>query len=152
VPNGQSVGTDKYRYKLAWLAALTAWLAGELARHERLVVVGDFNIAPEEADVHDPKKWAGKVLFSGPERKAFRELLGLGLVDAFRHFPQPPGSFTWWDFRTNAFPRNAGLRIDHILVSPALVPYLASCTIDVEPRRGERPSDHTPVIATLSDA
>lgn len=151
VPNGQEVGSDKYRYKLGWLAALTDWLRAELAKHERLVVLGDFNIAPEEADVHDPKAWAGRVLFSGPERRAFRELAGLGLVDGFRRFPQPPKSFTWWDYRTNAFPKNQGLRIDHILLSPGLAPRLVACAIDLEPRRGERPSDHTPVVATFSD-
>ncbi len=150
VPNGQAVGTDKYRYKLAWLAALTGWLEAELVRYPSLVVLGDFNIAPEEADVHDPKLWAGRVLFSGPERQAFRGLVGLGLADAFRMFSQPPSMFTWWDFRTNAFARNRGLRIDHILVSPGLAPRLTECTIDLEPRRGDRPSDHAPVLAAFA--
>jgi exodeoxyribonuclease-3 len=150
VPNGESVDSDKYRYKLAWLEALTAWLKEELARHPKLAVLGDLNIAPEEQDVHDPKLWEGQVLFSEPERAAFRALLSLGLKDAFRLFPQPEKSFSWWDYRMNAFKRNLGLRIDHILLSPALAEACTACAIDREPRKAERPSDHAPVVADLS--
>jgi exodeoxyribonuclease-3 len=152
VPNGESVDSDKYRYKLGWLEALTAWLKEEVARHPRLAVLGDYNIAPEAQDVHDPKLWEGQVLFSEPERAAFRALLALGLKDAFRLFPQPEKSYTWWDYRMNAFKRNLGLRIDHILLSPALAAACTACVIDREPRKAERPSDHAPVVADLSHA
>ncbi|MBK9244984.1 MAG: exodeoxyribonuclease III [Burkholderiales bacterium] len=148
-PNGQAVGSDKYEYKLAWLAALTDWLRGELARHEQLLLAGDFNIAPEPRDVHDPALWEGQVLFSEPERAAFLALLGLGLKDSFRLFEQPERSYTWWDYRNLAFRRKMGLRIDHILLSNAAAARCTACTIDVEPRRREQPSDHAPVIATL---
>jgi len=150
VPNGESVESDKYRYKLAWLAALKTWLGEELARHPRIAVVGDFNIAPEDRDVHDPKLWEGRVLFSEPERAAFRELLGLGLRDAFRLFDQPEKSFTWWDYRMNAFRRNMGLRIDHILLSQPLASDCTRCAIDRDARKAERPSDHAPVVAELA--
>lgn len=149
VPNGQSVDSDKYRYKLEWLAALAGWLKGELARHPRLALLGDFNIAPEECDVYDSKLWEGQVLFSPPEREAFRNLLQLGLTDSFRLFDQPDRSFTWWDYRMNAFRRNMGLRIDHILLSRELAQRCKSCTIDREMRGRERPSDHAPVIAEI---
>ncbi|MEP7027024.1 MAG: exodeoxyribonuclease III [Candidatus Eisenbacteria bacterium] len=149
VPNGQSVGSDKYKYKLEWLGALHAWLAEEMRRHEQLVVLGDFNIAPADEDVHDPAEWEGQVLFSDPERAAFHGLVGLGFVDTFRRFEQEPRSFSWWDYRMNAFTRNRGLRIDHILASPALAARLKAAAIDVEPRRAERPSDHAPVLATF---
>ncbi|MFA5520379.1 MAG: exodeoxyribonuclease III [Castellaniella sp.] len=148
-PNGQSVDSDKYEYKLAWYAALHDWLREELQRYPRLAVLGDFNIAPADEDVHDPKRWQGKVLVSEPEREALRRLLDLGLVDAFRAFEQEEKSFTWWDYRLRAFPRNAGLRIDHILLSTALMPSCTACVIDRKPRANEQPSDHTPVIATL---
>jgi len=148
-PNGQAVGSDKYEYKLRWIAALAAWLRGELARHPRLALAGDLNIAPEERDVHDPAAWAGQVLFSEPERSAFRALLELGLADAFRLFEQPPRSYTWWDYRNLAFRRKMGLRIDHILLAPPLAACCTACTIDLEPRRREQPSDHAPVLATL---
>ncbi|MHB9101407.1 MAG: exodeoxyribonuclease III, partial [Sulfuricella sp.] len=115
-------------------------------RHPRLVVLGDFNIAPEERDVHDPKAWEGQVLFSLPEREAFRRLIGLGLADSFRLFEQPEEIYSWWDYRMNAFRRNMGLRIDHILLSPSLAETCKSCTIDKEARRAERPSDHAPVM------
>ncbi len=150
VPNGQSVGSDKYDYKLRWMQALTAFLRNELERHPWLAVLGDFNVAPEEADVHDPRLWEGQVLFSGPEREAFKKLLAVGLVDSFRLFPQPEKSFTWWDYRLNAFKRNLGLRIDHILLSRDLASRCTRCSIDLEPRRGVRPSDHAPVIAELA--
>ena len=147
IPNGQSVDSDKYRYKLAWLAALTAWLREEIARHPKLVLLGDYNIAPEDRDVHDPKEWAGQVLFSEPEKAAFRGLVALGLADAFRLFEQPERAYSWWDYRMLAFQKKRGLRIDHILVTPALAKACTACTIDVEPRRAERPSDHAPVLA-----
>jgi exodeoxyribonuclease-3 len=149
VPNGQSVGSEKYEYKLRWLAALQKWLEKEIRSHERLLVMGDFNIAPEDQDVHDPAAWAGNVHVSEPERAAFRGLLGIGLVDVFRRFEQPPKSFSWWDFRTFAFRRNNGLRIDLILANEGLAARATGSRIDVEPRRGERPSDHTPVLATF---
>lgn len=149
VPNGQSVGSDKYEYKLAWMDALARWLAGEAARHPRIAVMGDFNVAPEERDVHDPQAWAGRVLFSLPERAALARLAEAGFVDAFRLFEQPERSYTWWDYRMNAFRRKMGLRIDHILLSPALAATCRSCTIDTAPRRLERPSDHAPVACEL---
>ncbi len=150
VPNGQSVDSDKYRYKLDWLAALSAWLERELARYPQLAVVGDYNIAPEDRDVHDPEAWKGQVLVSPPERDAFRRLTELGFKDSFRLFEQPEKSYTWWDYRMNGFKRNLGLRIDHILLSPSLAANCSSCSIDLEPRRNERPSDHAPVIAEIT--
>lgn len=149
VPNGQSVDSDKYRYKLAWLAALHDWLKGELARHPKLVLLGDYNIAPEDRDVYDPGAWQGNVLVSEPERQAFRDLMQLGLHDSFRLFDQPDQSYSWWDYRMMAFRRNRGLRIDHILVSEPLVALCRSCLIDKAPRKLERPSDHTPVVLAL---
>ena len=151
MPNGQAVGSDKYAYKLKWLAALTGWLKEELARHPRLVLLGDFNIAPEDRDVHDPAAWQGQILCSEPERDAFRRFLELGLVDAFRLFDQPEKSFSWWDYRMMAFRRNIGLRIDHILLSPELAGRCRACSIDKAPRRLERPSDHAPVMVELDD-
>lgn len=149
VPNGQAVGSEKYSYKLKWIAALNQWLRAELQQHGQLLVAGDLNIAPEPADVHDPQAWAGQVLFSEPERAAFRALLNLGLKDSFRLFEQPGRSFTWWDYRNLAFRRKHGLRIDHMLMSHELAARCVACTIDVGPRRLEQPSDHAPVIATL---
>jgi len=148
-PNGQAVGSEKYAYKLDWLQGLHAWLSGELGRYPDLALVGDFNIAPEDRDVHDPALWAGQILCSDAERAAFAGLLGLGLHDAFRRFDQPERSYTWWDYRDLAFRRKQGLRIDHILLSTALAPRCSACEIRVELRRLERPSDHAPVIATL---
>ncbi|MFN3883328.1 MAG: exodeoxyribonuclease III [Rhodocyclaceae bacterium] len=150
MPNGQAVGSDKYVYKLQWLDALARWLGEELQRHPHLALLGDFNIAPEDRDVHDPAAWQGQVLCSEPEREAFRRLLALGLVDAFRLFDQPEKSFTWWDYRMMAFRRNHGLRIDHILVSPPLAARCRACRIDTAPRKLERPSDHAPVIAEFA--
>ncbi len=149
-PNGQAVGSDKYEYKLKWYAALREWLKDELARHTRLAVLGDLNIAPEDRDVHDPKAWEGQVHVSEPERAEFRALIALGLKDAFRLFDQAEKSFSWWDYRMMAFRRNAGLRIDFILMSPALAAHCTSCIIDKAPRKLERPSDHTPVVAETS--
>ena len=149
-PNGQSLDSDKYPYKLSWFAALREWLAQELQRHPRLMVLGDYNVAPRDEDVHDPEKWAGQVLVSEPERQAFRDLLGLGLHDSFRLFEQEPKQFSWWDYRQLGFRRNAGLRIDHILISDALKPLCVSCGVDKEPRRLPQPSDHAPVVAQFN--
>ena len=150
VPNGQSLDSDKYQYKLNWLAAFATWLEKELAAHAHVAVLGDYNIAPEDRDVHDPKAWEGHVLVSPPERDAFRRLIDLGFKDSFRLFEQPEKSFSWWDYRMNGFRRNLGLRIDHILLSPGLSAGCANCTIDLEPRRHERPSDHAPVVAEIA--
>lgn len=149
VPNGQSVESDKYQYKLKWLAALNEWLRKELARNHRLAVLGDYNIAPEDRDVHDPELWRGQILCSEPERAAFGKLLALGLTDSFRLFEQPEKSFSWWDYRAAGFRRNLGLRIDHILLSEPLAAQCTASTIDRDMRKLERPSDHAPVIATL---
>lgn len=147
IPNGQSVDSDKYQYKLSWLAALRGWLEKELAHYPKLALLGDYNIAPEDRDVYDPAGWQGNVLVSEPERAAFRSLQQLGLRDAFRLFEQPEKSYSWWDYRMMAFRRNMGLRIDHILISEGL--QCAACSIDKAPRKLERPSDHTPVIAEI---
>ena len=150
VPNGESVESDKYRYKLDWLTALTAWLRAETAQNPSLALLGDFNIAPEDRDVHDPQLWAGKVLCSDAERDAFVQLTRLGLQDSYRLFEQPEKSFPWWDYRMQAFRRKMGMRIDHILASAALASSCKSCAVDIEPRRHERPSDHAPVVAEFT--
>jgi exodeoxyribonuclease III len=149
VPNGQSVGSEKYEYKLRWLTALRDHLRDELDRHAKIAVVGDFNIAPEDRDVYDPEEWRGQVLCSDAEREKLSALLDLGFVDVFRRFEQPDKSFSWWDYRAAAFRRNHGLRIDLILASPALAANCTACSIDIEPRRREQPSDHVPVWATF---
>jgi exodeoxyribonuclease-3 len=149
IPNGQSIDSDKYRYKLGWLAALHDWLKQELVRYPKLVLLGDYNIAPEDRDVHDPAAWVGNVLVSEPERDAFRALLALGLKDSYRLFEQPEKTFSWWDYRMMAYRRNMGMRIDHILISEPLVPQCKNCVIDKAPRKLERPSDHTPVVVEL---
>ncbi len=151
IPNGQAVDSDKYQYKLRWLEGLHGWLAKECEAHPNLVLLGDYNIAPDERDVHDPVAWQGQVLVSEPERAAFQRLLGLGLKDAFRLFEQPEKLFSWWDYRQMAFRRNMGLRIDHILLSNPLATRCSACVIDKIPRKWEQPSDHTPVVATLDD-
>jgi exodeoxyribonuclease III len=151
VPNGQAPDSDKFQYKMRWLTALRKWLRTELAAHPQLVLMGDFNIAPEDRDVHDPVAWAGQILCTPEERAHFAALVELGLVDAFRLFDQPPKSWSWWDYRNLAFRKNQGLRIDHILVSEALKPRVAACVIDKLPRKNERPSDHAPVIVELRD-
>ncbi|MFM7396377.1 MAG: exodeoxyribonuclease III [Gammaproteobacteria bacterium] len=147
VPNGQEPGSDKYAYKLRWLEALERWLRDALLKDRDVIVLGDFNIAPQDRDVHDPAAWVGSVHVSEPERTAYRQLLDAGLVDVFRNFDQPEKSFSWWDYRAAAFRRNNGLRIDLILATPALAKRCVGSRIDREPRRAERPSDHTPVIA-----
>jgi exodeoxyribonuclease-3 len=150
IPNGSSVGSEKYEYKLGWLAALRDFLAAELETHEKLVVLGDFNIAPDDRDVYDPVKWGDDILCSPAERAALGEVLGLGLSDVYRQFDQPENNFSWWDYRAAGFRRNAGLRIDLILASAAMSDTCTASYIDKEPRTWERPSDHTPVIAEFS--
>lgn len=149
VPNGQSVGSDKFAYKLAWMRALRDWLVDECARFPRLAVMGDYNVAPEDRDVHDPAAWEGSVLFSEPEKAALRDIAVIGLHDAFRLFDQPPKSFSWWDYRMLGFQKGRGLRIDHILLSDALRDACTACTIDRDERKKPQPSDHAPVIATF---
>lgn len=150
VPNGSEVGSDKYAYKLEWLLRIRNWLEGERVRYPRMVVMGDFNIAPDDRDVHDPDLWRGKVLCSDAEREALRALLNVGVKDAYRAFEQDPGSFSWWDYRMNGFRRNLGLRIDLILMSEPLLAQCERCWIDKAPRALERPSDHAPVAALLT--
>ena len=149
-PNGQSLDSEKYPYKLNWLKALGDWLEQQLQSHPQLALLGDYNIAPEDRDVHDPAAWAGQVLVSEPERAAFQRFQAMGLQDSFRLFEQEEQSFSWWDYRPAGFRRNLGLRIDHILLTKALAEKCTACEIDQAPRKLERPSDHAPVIATLN--
>jgi exodeoxyribonuclease-3 len=149
IPNGESVASDKYRYKLDWLNRLNVWLRKQLLLYPRLALLGDYNIAPEDRDVHDPNFWQGKVLFSEPEKAAFKDLVALSLQDSFRLFDQPEKSYSWWDYRTNGFKRSMGLRIDHILLSAELAKSCQSCTIESARRAHERPSDHAPVLAEI---
>jgi exodeoxyribonuclease-3 len=150
VPNGSEVGSEKYDYKLRWLAALRDFLQSELERHDNVVVLGDFNIAPADEDVYDAEKWGDAILCSPGEREALKHVLDLGLTDVFREFEQPAKTFSWWDYRAAGFRRNAGLRIDLILTSPAMTARCTASYIDKEPRAWERPSDHTPVVAEFS--
>jgi exodeoxyribonuclease-3 len=150
VPNGESISSAKYQYKLTWLANLAALVSEELKNHSKVVILGDFNIAPTDDDVHDPAEWLGRVLFSDPERAALQTVVDMGMVDCFRLHPQEAKSYSWWDYRMNAFKRNRGLRIDHILASKGLADQCTSCTIDKGPRGLERPSDHAPVIAEFN--
>lgn len=145
VVNGEKVGSEKFDYKLRWLSAVREWLRAELEQHPNMIVLGDFNIAPDDRDVHDPKRWREKILCSTPERDALRSLLDLGLHDSFRLFNDEPGHHSWWDYRLAAFQRNWGLRIDLVLVSEALKARVTAAGIDKDPRGWERPSDHTPV-------
>jgi exodeoxyribonuclease-3 len=147
VVNGKEVGSDKYDYKMEWLARVTEWVAEEMQRFEKVIVLGDFNIAPDDRDVYDPEAWRERILCSTPERAALQGMLDLGLSDTFRQFEQPEKTWSWWDYRQAAFRRNMGLRIDLILASDALAAKCTASYIDKEPRRQERPSDHTPVIA-----
>lgn len=149
IPNGQALDSDKYQYKLRWLDGLQQWLAAEVARHPELALLGDYNIAPEDRDVHDPAAWVGQVLVSAPERAAYERMRGLDLKDAFRLFEQADKLFSWWDYRQMAFRRNMGMRIDHILLTPKLAGACTACVIDKAPRKWEQPSDHTPVVATI---
>ena len=151
VPNGSAVGSEKYDYKLAWLDALLAWLPTLLAQHPRLVVVGDFNIAPEDRDVHDPVQWQDQILCSEPERARLRQLMSSGMVDTFRLFEPAGGCYSWWEYRAAGFRRNLGLRNDLALASQVLAATCVSSHIDREPRGWERPSDHAPVVVTFSD-
>ena len=151
-PNGQSPDSDKFVYKLGWLKVLEVWLKDELSQNSRLALLGDFNIAPTDVDVHDPSKWVGQNLVSPPEREAFQRLIELGLTDSFRMFEQAPKSFSWWDYRMMGFRRNAGMRIDHILLSESLKDKCIASIIDKEPRTWEQPSDHAPVIAEIKMA
>ena len=149
VVNGKAVGDEKYAYKLHWLERVREFLAGEIARHPNLVVLGDFNIAPDDRDVHDPAAWGEDILCSPPERAALKTITDLGMHDSFRLFEQEGGHYSWWDYRQGAFRRNMGLRIDLILVGEALRSAAVGAAIDREPRRWERPSDHTPVTLEL---
>ncbi len=150
VVNGQEVGSDKFAYKMHWLEKVREYIRQDLINHENYVVLGDFNIAPTDADVHDPRSWHDKILCSTPEREALQAILGLGFVDTFRQFEQEENSFSWWDYRMNGFKRNLGLRIDLILASEALAKQCQSSSIDKVPRGWERPSDHAPVVAEFS--
>lgn len=150
VPNGQAVGSEKYQYKLAWLDAFHAWLKSEIEQNPNVAVLGDYNIAPADCDVHDPAAWLGQVLVSDLERSAFQRLCDLQLADAFRLFPQPEKIYSWWDYRQLAFRRNMGLRIDHILLTPPLAARCTACVVDKLPRKWEQPSDHAPVVAEIS--
>ena len=150
-PNGQSVGSDKYQYKLRWFSALQGWLKEELARHPRLAIMGDFNVAPEDRDVYDPKAWEGSVLVSEPERAAFRALLELGLKDSFRLFPQPEKTYSWWDYRMLGFPKGNGMRIDHILATRPAVERCTAAYVVRDERKGKQPSDHAPVVAVFRE-
>lgn len=145
VPNGAAVGTDKYAYKLEWLRHLHDFVKN--SSHQKIVILGDFNIAPADEDVHEPLLWKAQVLVSEPERAAWKELLNLGLVDCYRQSPIGETQYSWWDYRQAAFRRNLGLRIDHILASADMACHLQGCEIDKIPRAWERPSDHAPVIA-----
>jgi exodeoxyribonuclease-3 len=147
VPNGSEVGSEKYEYKLNWLRSLHSFLKTEMEQHENLVVLGDFNIAPADADVYDPEKWGEAILCSPAERQALADLIDLGLTDVFRKFEHPADTFSWWDYRAAGFRRNAGLRIDLILTSDSMTRRCTASYVDKEPRAWERPSDHAPVIA-----
>ena len=147
--NGQSLDSDKFLYKMKWLEGLRSWLRDELRAHPNLVLLGDFNITADDRDSYDPVGLSGTIHHSPEERLHFQALLDLGLNDAFRMFDQPEKSYSWWDYREMAFRRNRGLRIDHILVSEALKPFIRSCVIDKLPRKNERPSDHAPVVVEL---
>jgi len=147
VPNGQSPDSPKYQYKLNWFLHFKKYIKQQLKHYPNLIILGDFNVAPADEDVYDPKAWEGQVLCSAPERQALGDIIQLGLTDSFRLFPQPPKSYSWWDYRMMAFRRNMGLRIDHILISDALKPLCQECRIDKSPRKWEQPSDHAPVIA-----
>ena len=147
--NGQAPGSEKFAYKMRWLEALREWVRKELAANERLVLVGDFNVAPEDRDSFDPEGLRETIHHTTEERQHFRDLLELGMTDAFRMFEQPEKSFSWWDYRMLGFQKNRGLRIDHILVSDALKPGVSACVIDRAPRKNPQPSDHTPVVVTL---
>ncbi|MBE7940920.1 MULTISPECIES: exodeoxyribonuclease III [Ramlibacter] len=148
--NGQEPGSEKFAYKMAWLTGLRAFVQAQMARHERLVLLGDFNIAPEDRDSFDPEGLRETIHHTTEEREHFRALLALGLVDSFRMFEQPEKSFSWWDYRMLGYQKNRGLRIDHILVSEGLKPHVKACAVDRTPRKWEKPSDHAPVILDIA--
>ena len=150
--NGQSLDSEKFIYKMKWLEALHDWLRVELVAHPDLVLLGDFNITPEDRDSFDPEGLRETIHHSTPERQQFQALLALGLTDAFRLFDQPDKSYSWWDYRMLGYPKNRGLRIDHILVTKPVVPRVAACTIDRVPRKWEKPSDHAPVTVDIDPA
>jgi exodeoxyribonuclease-3 len=147
IPNGQSVGSEKYQYKLAWLDKLDIFLKEELKQHPKLIVLGDFNIAPHDMDVHDPRRAQGKVMFSDPEHKAFQDMLNVGFHDCLRSLHPGEKVYSWWDYRTYGFSQNLGWRIDHILASETLIAKCKKCYVDADLRKEERPSDHAPVVA-----
>lgn len=148
-PNGEAPGTDKYAYKMRWYEALARWMGTEIGEREKLALLGDMNVAPEDRDVHNPKRWEGKIHVSEPERAALRKVMDVGFSDAFRLFDQPEKQFSWWDYRLKAFERGWGLRIDLALLAPELAKRCTSCIIDVGPRKRERPSDHAPVVLEI---
>jgi exodeoxyribonuclease-3 len=150
VPNGQAVDTDKYHYKLEWLAQLDLWVKQLAQEHPNLLLLGDFNIAPDDRDIYDPGTWGQAVLASPPERSAFQSLLSHGLKDSFRLLHDGGGNYSWWDYRAAGFQRNQGLRIDHILLSSPLAERCSAAWIDREPRGWDKPSDHTPVVVELN--
>jgi len=147
VVNGSEVGSEKFAYKLHWLECVTAWLETELEQYENVIVLGDFNIAPEDRDVYDPEAWHEKILCSATERDALKKIQNLGLTDTFRLFEQEERTWSWWDYRMNMFRRKLGLRIDLVLASAAMANRCNASYVDIEPRRQERPSDHAPAIA-----
>ena len=150
VPNGESVASEKYQYKLNWLQKMDLFLKQQVKKYPKMIVLGDFNIAPEAIDVHDPIQWEGHVLFSDKERQAFQDMLAVGFKDSFREKNPSEQAYSWWDYRMNAFKRKMGMRIDHILSSDQLIKSCTKCWIDKAPRALERPSDHTPVIAEFN--
>jgi len=150
IPNGESINSDKFKYKLNWLRYVEQFLKQELANHQRVIVVGDFNIAPDHIDVHNPQEWEGRILFSEPERAAFAAMLKLGFVDCFRNLNPEKQAYTWWDYRMNSYKRNIGVRIDHILANSTFAAQCELCHIDQTPRGHERPSDHAPVMAAFA--
>jgi exodeoxyribonuclease-3 len=149
-PNGQAPGSDKFEYKMEWLKGLRSWIKEELAAHPHLVLMGDYNITFDDLDVWDPEGMRDQIHCTDEERYHLRALIALGLHDSYRLFEQPAKSYSWWDYRDFGFKRNRGMRIDHILVSDVLKPLVQACSIDKTPRKNERPSDHTPVVVTLS--
>ena len=150
VVNGSEVGSEKFAYKLHWLERVTAWLETEMEQHQNVIVLGDFNIAPDDRDVHDPEEWREKILCSTPERDALKKILAMGLQDTFRMFEQEERSWSWWDYRMNMFRRKLGLRIDLVLASKAMAERCVASYVDIEPRRQERPSDHAPAVAEFN--
>lgn len=150
IPNGDTVTSEKYQYKLNWLKSMDDFVQAQLNKYQNLIIMGDFNIAPSDMDVYDPKAWEGKVLCTPPERSAFQRILDHGFIDCYRHINPEEKEYSWWDYRMNAFKRQMGMRIDHILASKPMAAYLKNCYIDKIPRAWERPSDHAPVIAEFS--